>query len=228
MKKLSNVTLLGVDCLNVERIQKALDISSLGIEFGAVKLLTSLPTDDPRKIEIPHIGSIEEFSRFSLSEFHTYVDTDYVLTVHWDGFVLNPLSWSDEFLAYDYIGAPWLVADWSVRDFNFPPEWLGTWVVGNGGFCIRSKKLMETTARLVAQGKIPQCHPEDTAICVWYRELFESEGITFTPVELAQQFSIEGDDLVYDKQFGFHSLKHTDIQKWIDENPKWSISLIKG
>jgi hypothetical protein len=90
MKKLPNVTLLGVDCVNVERIQKALDISSLGIEFGAVKLLTSLPTDDPRKIEIPHIGSIEEFSRFSLSEFHKYVDTDYVLTVHWGRLHLEP------------------------------------------------------------------------------------------------------------------------------------------
>ena len=129
-------------------------------------------------------------------------------------------------MKYDYIGAPWLVADWSVRDFDFPPEWFGTWVVGNGGFCLRSKKLMETTARLVESGAIPNLHPEDTAICVWHRKIFESEGIKFAPVELAKDFSIEGHELTYDKQFGFHSLKWTNIQKWIDENPKWGIKII--
>ena len=36
--KLPNVTLLGIDCVNIERLQNTLDVSSKDIEFGAVKL----------------------------------------------------------------------------------------------------------------------------------------------------------------------------------------------
>jgi hypothetical protein len=199
MKRLPNVTLLGVDCINVERLQKALDISSADIEFGAVKLLTSLPTSDPRKVEIPHIGSIEDFSKFSICDLYKYVDTEYVLLVQYDGFILNPDSWKDEFLNYDYIGAPWLVSDWSVRDFNFPEKLLGTWVVGNGGFCLRSSKFLETSSRLARVGAFKKYHPEDVAMCVWDRSMVENEGIKFAPIETAKLFSIEGHDVIYDK-----------------------------
>jgi hypothetical protein len=218
---LCNVTLLGIDCVNVERLAEAMNVSQKDIEFGAVKLLTSLPADDKRKIEIPHIGSIEEFSRFCIEDLYKYVDTDYVLLVQYDGFVLNAESWTDEFLKYDYIGAPWLVANWSIRDFNFPPETLGTFIVGNGGFCLRSKKFLETSARLSKQGKIPKINPEDVAMCVWYRDEFEKESIKFAPPELASLFSVEGPDNKYKKQFGFHGFSWSGIQVWIDEHQKY-------
>ena len=66
MKKLPGITLLGIDYVYVKRLQKALDISSRAIEFAHVKLLTSLPTDDPRRVEIPHIGSVEAYSEFCI------------------------------------------------------------------------------------------------------------------------------------------------------------------
>ncbi len=223
MKILKNVTLIAIDCVDVERIQKALDISTQEIEFGEVKLLTSLPTEDGRKIEIPHIGSIEEFSRFCIEELYKYVDTEYVLLVQYDGFILNPDSWTDEFIKYDYIGAPWLVADWSVKNFDFPESTLGTLIVGNGGFSLRSKKFLEVSAKLSKEGKVPKLHPEDVAICVWYRNEFENENIKFAPPEIAEKFSIEGTNNIYEKQFGFHGLKWTNISKWIEENPKWNI-----
>ena len=140
--KLPNVTLLGADCVNIERLILAMDISEKEIEFGAVKLLTSLPTEDKRKVAIPYIGSIEEFSRFCIEDLNNYVDTDYVLLVQYDGFILNPKSWTYEFLKYDYIGAPRAVGMLELDDF---PRELnnGKWVVGNGGFCLRSKKLLE-------------------------------------------------------------------------------------
>lgn len=219
--KLPNVTLLGIDCVNVERIIQAMDISENGIEFGEVKLLTSLSTEDSRKVAIPHIGSIEEFSRFCIEDLHKYVDTDYVLLVQYDGFVLNPESWTPEFFKYDYIGAPWLVADWSVRDFDFPIDLMGTWVQGNGGFCLRSRKFLQTSARLLHEGRIPKLHPEDVAMCVWYREEFEKEGIQFAPIDICKKFSIEGHDVLYTNQFGFHGLKWTDISKWSNEHPEY-------
>ena len=219
--KLQNLTLLGIDCVNVPRLQAAMDVSEKDVEFGAVKLLTSLPTNDARLVKIPHLGSIEEFSRFCIENFHEYVDTEYVLLIQYDGFILNPESWSNEFLKYDYIGAPWRVADWSVRDFDFPSNLLGTLVVGNGGFCIRSKKFLEVSSKLVREGKIIKMHPEDVAMCVWQRDLFEQSGIRFAPPEIAAKFSIEGDDWVYDKQFGFHGFGWTDIEKWIKGHPEY-------
>lgn len=203
---LQNVTLLGIDCVNVERLAQAMDVSESSIEFGAVKLLTSLPTNDHRKIEIPHIGSIEEYSRFCIEDLHRYVDTDFVLLVQYDGFILNPESWTEEFLKYDYIGSPWLVADWSVRGFNFPPATLGTLIVGNGGFCLRSKKFLETSARLSKEGKIPEKNPEDVAMCVWYRNEFEKEGIKFAPINIADLFSIEYVKKYRNNTFGFHGI----------------------
>lgn len=220
---LTNVTLLGIDCVNVARLTSAIDVSESGIEFGVVKILTSLPTEDKRKVEIPHIGSIEEYSRFCIEELHKYVDTDYVLLVQYDGFVLNPESWKDQFLNYDYIGAPWLVAEWSVRDFGFPPDSIGSLIVGNGGFSLRSKKFLEVSAKLAREGKLPKMNPEDVAMCVWYREEFEKEDINFAPAELAAHFSIEGTGHTYNKQFGFHGFTWTDIDVWINEHPEYPV-----
>lgn len=220
------MTLLGIDCINLTRIQKALDISSQHIEFGAVKLLTSLASDDPRTVKIPHLDSIEAFSEFCIRRLHEYVDTDYVLLVQYDGFVLNPDSWSDEFFRYDYIGAPWLVEDefW-FELFDFPRSLKGSVVVGNGGFSLRSKKFLESSARLADAGAFEKYQPEDVVLCVWNRDKVEAAGMRFAPPEVAEKFSIEGQDHMYNKQFGFHSLKWTDISKWIDKNPSWGIEL---
>ncbi len=220
---LPKLTLIGIDCVNVERLQVAMDVCEQSIQFGAVKLLTSLPTTDSRRVAIPHIGSIEQYSKFCATELKHYVDTDYVLIVQYDGFILNPNSWTDEFLKYDYIGAPWLVADWSVRDFNFPESLLGSRVVGNGGFSLRSKKFLEVSAKLVQDGKIPQIHPEDVSLCIWHKDLLTNEGIAIAPPELAAKFSIEGDDDVYDNQFGFHGFSWTDIDQWINSHPEYPL-----
>lgn len=221
MLRLPRVTLLGIDCVNVERLASAMDASQSEIEFGAVKLLTSLPTEDPRKIMIPHIGTIEEFSRFCIEDLHKYVDTDYVLLVQYDGFVLNPESWNEEFLKYDYIGAPWPVGTWETD--AFPKEFNGTWVVGNGGFSLRSKKILEVGSRLVKENKIIKFQPEDIALCVWYKDILEKEGIVFAPVDLAHTFSVESKVEVYGKPFGFHGAYRENIDAIIENYPTFPV-----
>lgn len=221
--KLPQVTLLGIDCVNVERLQAAMDVCQKDIQFGAVKLLTSLPTNDVRLVKIDHIGDVEDYSRFCVEELVKHVDTEHVLIVQYDGFILNADSWTDAFLEYDYIGAPWLVADWSVRDFNFPTHLLGTRVVGNGGFSLRSKKFLEVSAKLVREGKIQRVHPEDVSLCIWNKDLLDAEGISIAPADLAQRFSIEGDDDVYGKQFGFHGFSWTDIDEWIHKHSEQTL-----
>jgi predicted nucleotidyltransferase len=214
--KLSNVTLLGIDCVNVERLISAMDVSQKDIEFGAVKLLTSLPSNYVRKVDIPHISSIEEFSRFCINDLYKYVDTDYVLLVQYDGFVLNPESWDDEYLKYDYIGAPLSGISW--RQNNQLP-----YVVGNGGFCLRSKKFLEKSHQLFTDGHIANFHPEDVALCVWYRDLFEKDDLKFAPPELAMGFSVQEDYGSYDKPFGFHGLYDKNMDTLINRYPDFPL-----
>ena len=225
--KLKSVTLLGIDCVNLERLKQAIEICLNHLEFAEVKILTSLPSKNFNNIyKIDPLNSTQEYSSFVINELYKYVDTPQVLIVQYDGFILNHNAWTDEFLKYDYLGAPWLVADWSVDKYNFPVELLGKYVVGNGGFSLRSKKLLSLTAQLSKQGKLEKYHPEDVAICVYYRDLMEKQGIKFPPIDLAKQFSFEGegsDNYAWNGQFGFHGLKWTDISKWDRENSQYTI-----
>ena len=210
---LPQVTLLGIDCVNLERLQVAMDICQENIDFGAVKLLTSLSTDDPRAVTISHISSIEDFSRFCIQDLNKYVDTDYVLLVQYDGFIINPQSWTPEFLNYDYIGAPlsWGKMQDEDGDLKF--------IVGNGGFCLRSKKFLETSARFANEGEIEKFHAEDMALCVWYRDLFEKEGLIYAPVDLGMKFSVVEGYGVYDKPFGFHGLFNKNMDSLLASHP---------
>jgi len=225
-KKLENVTLLGIDCVNIDRLIQAAEICQKEFEFADVKLLTSIPSSHPDVIAIAPIQSVEEYSRFAIAELDTYVATSHVLIIQYDGFILNSTAWSDEFLNYDYIGAPWLVQDFSVNIFKFDPSLLGTLVVGNGGFSLRSKKLTSLCAKLSRESFFKTYHPEDVVICVHNRIFFEEQGILFAPVPVAQQFSYEAEDhdhYSWDGQFGFHGLQWTDISKWLKANPDYNI-----
>ena len=224
MKNLPSVTLLIIDCLDVKRAQLALDISCLEVSFGAVKLLTSLPTDDVRAVPIEPINSIEAYSRFCLLDLYRYVETSHVLIVQHDGFILNPSAWRDDFLNYDYIGAPILVGDWAKERHDIPDSLVGSLVVGNGGFSLRSKKLLELTAELGQAGNFILTEPEDWAMCCTERAKLEAAGIAFAPVPVAEAFSFEGrsaEYFRYQSSFGFHSLKWTDISLWLDAHPEY-------
>jgi len=223
-RKLGTVTLLGIDCVDIDRLVLAMDICQQEFEFADVKILTSLQSNHKNVISIKPINSVEEYSAFTLSKLDNYVDTPHVLIVQYDGFILNSGQWTDEFLKYDYIGAPWLVADWSVKNFDFPKELLGELVVGNGGFSLRSKRLVSLCAKLFKESIIQKYHPEDVAIGVYYRRLLEDSGIKYAPVDLAKQFSFEAETDENDKwdgQFGFHGFKWTNISNWLEKHSEY-------
>jgi hypothetical protein len=226
-RELKNVTLLGIDCVDIKRLRLAISICQNNFEFAEVKILTSLDVANKENVvKIKAINSTEEYSNFIINDLWQYVDTPHVLLVQYDGFILNSEAWADEYLDYDYIGAPWLVADWSVTNFSFPQELVGKFVVGNGGFSLRSKRMLILTSQLSKTGKIAKLHPEDVSLCVWYRKLLEDKGIKFAPIELAKKFSFESEDKInyfWDEQFGFHGLKWTDISKWSKAHPEYKI-----
>jgi tetratricopeptide (TPR) repeat protein len=112
-----------------------------------------------------------------------------VLVIQWDGYVVNPAAWTDAFLQYDYIGAPWGFHNDAHR-------------VGNGGFSLRSSRLL----RALSDPDISETDPEDEMICRRYRPLLEERyGIRFAPEALAARFSFET-TYFEDQPFGFHGL----------------------
>lgn len=188
MLYLDNVTLLGIDCLDVDRLLFAAEISTKEIRFKDVKILTHLASDHEWIVKIPPIKSIEAYSQWMIKELVQYVDTEFVLIIQHDGFVVAPNQWQDDFLAFDYLGSPAL------------------WGMGNGGFSLRSKKLLTLLAEDEA---IVKTHPEDTVICKTYRSYLEKKGIRFATPEIAHHFSIDAN--VWQGQFGFHN---SNIGTW--------------
>lgn len=195
---LPQVTLLCADTTpkkawSVEAIEK----SRKQCDFGAVRMLW----DDPlnyfnEACKIPPIIGLDGYSKFCIRDMHKYVNTSHALVCQYDGFVLNGQAWSNDFLKYDYIGAP------------FNPSG----IVGNGGFSLRSKRLMEW----ISKQEWPDFHPEDSCICGRHRKEVEDAGFKFAPFEVAADFAMEGrswDNLewkgipqYWNGQFGFHSL----------------------
>lgn len=188
---LPDVTLFGIDARDPNGIRRAAEISTMNIQFGDVKIITE-------KLFEGHAA----YSDFCINKMPDYIHTSHALIIHADGYVVKPEAWRDEWLQYDYIGAPW---EWIKDDYN----------IGNGGFNLRSKKLMEAVRSL----RPAVTHPEDSVICRELRPQLELMGIRFAPLEVCRKFSIEAyasKDNKYNGQFGFHS-------RWVDMSalPKW-------
>jgi hypothetical protein len=172
MLHLSNITLVAVDCTDkVHLASRAIKKTLEQCEFTAVKLLTH-DTSQPFAVKIPRITSLEGYSKFMMRELHKHVDTPHALTVQWDGFPICGAAWTDEFLRYDWGGAPFQPSD----------------TVGNGGLSIRSKRLMEACSKLPEGAD----HAEDAAISIRFRNNLEAQGIKFMPASLARRLSFEG------------------------------------
>lgn len=158
------------------------------------------------------IENMKEYSRFMIYNLNDHIDSDFALTIQHDGFIINPDAWRNQFLDYDYIGAPW---PWREQGFVTP---FGEHVsVGNGGFSLRSKKLLELPSKVevpfdvVAMNNFYKMFGavnwnEDGNICVHNRHIFEQNGCKFAPVEVAKYFSYES-PLDINRNitpFGFH------------------------
>jgi len=211
MLNLPRVTLIAASSVKLCATIKAMEISCKNINYGEVILLSHQRPRCTRFkykwIKIPKIKSIDEYSYLVLYELYKYVKTDFALVVQYDGFVENYESWKDEFLQYDYIGAPWPISADGVTYLD--PK--GNSVrVGNGGFSLRSKKILSLPSEL----KLPfeSYHGyknEDGLLCCLWREKMQSNGVRYAPLSVASKFSKEGDipGVECVNPFGFHS-KH--------------------
>lgn len=156
--------------------QKALDYSCQGIEWGAVKNII-VPTN-----------SIDEWNRAVVFDLGGYIETKFALLIHPDGYVVEPDAWRNEFLAYDFIGAPFPLPtdNFSYRDVNGVIQRVGNSV------SIRSKKLLDLPKKIEMEWKsFHGFYNEDGYISVNMRHVFETHGCAFAPLEVAKYFSGE-------------------------------------
>ena len=221
------MTLICVSGIKIEDALFALKTCADQIAFAAVKLIgVSEPSTLPEgiafeKAENSQLDSIDEYSHYVLYDLWRHVETDHCLVVQADGYILNPDSWTDEFLDYDYIGAPWFISDSAYIDpFGKHQQ------VGNGGFSLRSKKLLTTPSRVDIPWDVNASDfykhmgagllSEDGNICVHNRHLFEADGCRFAPLEVACKFSIENRLREHrgTKSFGFHKHFPSPLVAW--------------
>lgn len=187
---LPNVTLCAVTSVNLKATLGAIHACTRQIRFGRCILLTDIAVEtDHEEIEIIRIDrltSSREYSRFMLHGVANYIDTSHLLVVQWDGHVLDAGCWQPEFLEFDYIGATW-------------PQFDDAYRVGNGGFSLRSRRIMQICQTL----PFSPLDAEDIAICRVHRPALEAAGMRFAPSDLADRFAAEraGDVL---ETFGYH------------------------
>jgi hypothetical protein len=164
------------------------------IEFAACKLFTDVEIVPALMgidvIKISRLNSSADYSNFVLNNLPDLFDTSHCLVTQWDGCVVDASKWQPAFLDFDYIGARW-------------PQFMDGHDVGNGGFSLRSRRLMEMC-------KSPTFQPsdaEDVAIARINRQWLEEQGMRFANGVMADQFSTERAGSV-NSSFGFHGVWH--------------------
>jgi len=191
------------------RTIRALRYCSKLFNFERIVLFSYLPPTGPQDfplefVQIPHMD-MGQFCLFHVKLVPLLIRSDFAMAVHEDGFPLDASLWRDDFLAYDYIGAPWVDG-----------------IVGNGGFCIESRNIMQ--AKLKLPFMLPPLQPSDTFVCRTHRTTLAGQGIKFAPVELAVKFSTEQTGKKW-PSFGFHGRidqpeKYARGWKLIEESEK--------
>lgn len=148
--------------------------------------------DGAKHVEVGPFPSVSDYCEFMMHGMLEHVNTDHILFVQWDAMARDRRCWTNDFLAYDYIGAPW---PWEREGYN----------IGNGGFSLRSRRLLEalqdTSIRMDPSN--PKAVNEDQVIGVAFRDLLESKyGIKYPSTSLAEKFSYELGNPT--PSFGFH------------------------
>ena len=194
MTDLPDITLACVDTVNHALALRALDRSRRGMRFARAVLLTDrVPAGSiPDGIEVANIGPLpsrDAYSHFVLKRLLPHVATKHVLLVQWDGYVVNPAAWEPAFLDMRLHRRALVLA-------------AGRFRVGNGGFSLRSRKLLEA----LQDPRIVLKDAEDLTIGHAFRTLLESEfSIRFADETLAERFAFEAAHPI-GRPFGFHGL----------------------
>ena len=180
---------------------------------GSRGLLLSInkPISLPEHIAWKKIPALtyQQYSLFMIYCLASFIETDFTLCVQSDSWVLNENAWIDDFLEYDYIGAPTEIGLIEARHETDPGFRLGgmllraegEWLkednpigVFNGGFSLRSKKFLNAPREMglpyvFDDNSIRQ--NEDLQLCLFMRSQLMAFGIKFPPINVAKNFAFE-------------------------------------
>ena len=224
LKHISNITLVAVATTEVDATAKALEYSTRRLSFDRVLLISNYNPDPGcttyEHITIQPFDSVGEWGKFVVFELHKYIHSDYIILIHADGFIVNPQSWDDEFLKYDYIGAPWPIPkdDFSYRDY------FGNIIRMGNSVSLRSLKILRMPSEIGLDWETADhgFFHEDGFLCVQNRHILQGEGIAYAPLSVACRFSREKTipENKGIKPFAFH--------KWEGENKHYPRFSPKG
>ena len=247
----SNITVVNVDGRIGDNLstQMALMISKYKLPGSRALLLAP---QEPRVI----IGNFDfikidpldyfQYSIFVLYKLHNFINTEYALIIQDDGWVVNEKAWSMDYFAYDFLGAPTHLARKNLGSgyaYYKNYQWVGDYLISpenfdvvlNGGFSLRSKKLLELpeakSLKFIIDPPDPKTKTslswqqdsllEDVQICLYLRAQLEANGIRFPEIEVAKKFSIEHIDLTFHSKLDLMSVfgHHSKLRKIISLNP---------
>ena len=215
MLNLNKVTLVLMTSVKIEDSIKALEYSAKNINFGEIKLISDVKPDLlPNKIQhefCPKMSNIDEWNYSIIYRLPKYINTEFCILIHDNGFIVNPDLWKDEFLDYDYIGAPWPLPrdSFSYRDINNELIRVGNSV------SLRSKKLLDVPLKFNLEWKsFHGYYNEDGFICVNYRHKYLEAGCKFADINIAKHFSkeIEIPENRNLETFAFHNYNNSNIK----------------
>ena len=194
MKKLQlhDVTLVVIDTAYPELTKLAVDECLAVADFGDALAFSDKIISVDMTHHVCSPKGVQEAMSVLWYQVPEKVKTSHFLVIQWDSWIINPQAWRDEFLKFDYIGAPW---------------WYNTRNVGNGGFSLRSIALAKYVA---AHPHIFHLnHPEDNSLCRVYRDALEDKGYQWADNSTALDFSFECvGPISRGKHFGFHCLRN--------------------
>lgn len=173
------------------------------ILFGSIE--PDFNIEGIRFIKIPEL-SADSWNAFHVKTVPEYIQSDFAMSVHEDGFPIAPNYWNPEFLKYDYIGAPWKP--------GIIPGCNET-ITGNGGFAIESRRFLMAKQQLQF-ADLRAYIPSDICVCYYHKKEMESQGVVYAPPELALKYSTEsmGNN---NPSFGFHGRKNPKyIKGWAE------------
>lgn len=174
--------------------QKFGNVSSVPITWYSIPAISKFPND---------------YNMIILKTLPEVFTEDFVLIVQHDGYAVNHHSWDSQFFEYDYIGAVWPYQQMNNIFPGLYAKYADANRVGNGGFSLRSQKLMKALLHITWDDQLWHQN-EDSVVCNDIRDqLINSYGIKFAPPSLADKFSIawNTNSPWFTTSLGFHSTR---------------------
>ena len=165
MPSFENITIVNIDGRTGDLSSTCLALQHSYAQMpGASCLLISPERPAGLSPDIEHVSIVPmgwlEYSLFVTFVLHQFIKTDFALIIQNDGWVLNGNAFREEFLEFDYIGAPsghsQIIMEGKTEDIKYF-DWTSHYFSQktgkvnfhmNGGFSLRSQRFLKAPAEL--------------------------------------------------------------------------------